>query len=200
MGLFAKFSRKSNDKPSLGPKDAFVIREAEDRDVPELAQIAAEREGDSASAQLSSFQKLLRQNRQTGRALALVGELAKEIIGFAKATYFSPPPDPLPNIAPEGWYLGGVVVAPRFRRRGVANQLTHMRLEWTAQRSSCAYYFVNERNTVSIDLHRHFGFVELTRDFSFPGATFEGGSGILFKLDLRNWRKEHPQQAQRNSP
>ena len=36
----------------------------------------------------------------------------------------------------------------------------------------------------SIDLHRQLGFVELTRDFTFPGASFEGGVGILFNTEL----------------
>ena len=33
-----------------------------------------------------------------------------------------------------------------------------------------------------IALHAPFGFSELTRDFSLPGAQFEGGLGILFEL------------------
>jgi hypothetical protein len=37
---------------------------------------------------------------------------------------------------------------------------------------------------VSIDLHRDLAFVEVTRDFTFPGVTFEGGSGILFMTAL----------------
>ena len=42
----------------------------------------------------------------------------------------------------------------------------------------------NARNTASIELHERFGFEEITRRFSFPGLTFKGGEGILFRLRL----------------
>jgi ribosomal protein S18 acetylase RimI-like enzyme len=78
-----------------------------------------------------------------------------------------------------------VVVGPAHRRRGLGRQLTRVRLDWIRERSTQAYYFANERNQVSIALHRALGFVELTRDFHHPQVQFEGGSGILFACDLR---------------
>jgi hypothetical protein len=79
----------------------------------------------------------------------------------------------------------GVIVTPIFRRRRVAHQLTHTRLQWLAQRASKAYYFASTQNRVSIELHRQFGFVEVTREFFFPNTTFTGGEGILFEIDLK---------------
>ncbi len=77
-----------------------------------------------------------------------------------------------------------MIVDPAHRRRGIAAELTRRRLKWIAERAGEAFYFANARNQVSIDLHARFGFVELTRDFAYPGATFAGGAGILFRADL----------------
>jgi ribosomal protein S18 acetylase RimI-like enzyme len=85
---------------------------------------------------------------------------------------------------PEGWYLGGVVVDPLQRRRGIGARLTRERLAWIAARAGQAYYFVNERNRASIDLHARLGFRELARDIRVTGLTFTGGVGLLFGLDL----------------
>ena len=74
---------------------------------------------------------------------------------------------------------------PILRRRGVGHALTLARLEWIATRSEKAYYFANDRNQASVDLHAVLGFVELTRDFHHPGAQFSEGTGILFECDLR---------------
>jgi GNAT superfamily N-acetyltransferase len=85
---------------------------------------------------------------------------------------------------PEGWYLGGVVVAPARRRRGIGARLTKERLDWIADRAREAYYFVNGRNRASIDLHARFGFREIVRDLRVPGITFSDGIGLLFRADL----------------
>jgi hypothetical protein len=63
--------------------------------------------------------------------------------------------------------------------------LTPQRLAWIGDRADAAYYFANARNVTSIDLHGKLGFIEVTRDFTFPGASFEDGAGILFRVDLR---------------
>jgi hypothetical protein len=62
--------------------------------------------------------------------------------------------------------------------------LTLARLDWIAGRHDQAFYFTNARNVASIELHREFGFAEVTRDFTFPGASFEGGIGVLFRAAL----------------
>jgi ribosomal protein S18 acetylase RimI-like enzyme len=82
--------------------------------------------------------------------------------------------------------LSGVIVRFDLRRRGIARQLTALRIEDLRTATDELFYFVNARNRASIDLHASFGFEELTRDFDFPGATFEGGEGILFGLQLHH--------------
>ncbi len=95
---------------------------------------------------------------------------------------------------PSGWYLLGVIVRDRWRRHGLGRELTKKRVEWIGERADEAWYFSNARNQTSIDLHAQVGFVEVTRDFSFPDASFEGGEGILFRVDLA---KEDPAEIER---
>ena len=116
--------------------------------------------------------------------LLVVASVGGEIAAFARASRWQRPPRSDARAAPAGWYLLGVVVKDQWRRRGIARELTRRRLEWIAERADEAYYFSNARNRASIDLHEQLGFVELTRDFVFPGAEFEGGEGILFRVDL----------------
>ena len=82
----------------------------------------------------------------------------------------------------------GISSASSFGIAGAATEsaleLTRQRLAWISERADEAYYFSNARNRVSVDLHRQLGFVEVTRDFAFPDASFEEGEGILFRVDL----------------
>jgi GNAT superfamily N-acetyltransferase len=115
------------------------------------------------------------------RRLLLVGEQAGELAGYGVAGAFEPAAGAPRNHAPEGWYLLGLVVRPDRRRLGVGAQLTRSRLVWIYERAPQAYYFANRLNLATIALHARFGFQELTRDFWYPGVTFTGGHGILFR-------------------
>ena len=179
MSEFAEYAPGAAAELPLTEADGLRLRAAVAADLPRLAPIAAEREGIAVERALDGLERFFGE-ASAGRALLLVAELGEEAIGFGKASYFSTPPGSPPNVAPEGWYLSGVVVRPRHRRRRVGDALTAARLEWIAARSPRAYYFANVRNRVSIDLHEAFGFVEATRDFVHPHATFEGGVGALF--------------------
>jgi ribosomal protein S18 acetylase RimI-like enzyme len=59
---------------------------------------------------------------------------------------FDPPPDAPANIAPAGYYLTGLLVAPGYRRRGIAEQLTRARMAWTAARVTEIWFFANAAN------------------------------------------------------
>jgi predicted O-methyltransferase YrrM/ribosomal protein S18 acetylase RimI-like enzyme len=179
MSEFAAYAPGATTGPMLTEADGLSLRPARAEDLLRLAPIAAAREGIPLERALEGFERFFAET-SAGHALLLIAELAGAAIGFGRASYFTPPPDSPPNMAPEGWYLAGVVVSPGSRRRGVGAALTEARLEWIAARSPRAYYFANERNQVTIDLHRAFGFVEATRDFVHPHATFEGGRGVLF--------------------
>jgi len=187
---FADYTPRSEgpERPSrLEASDGLVIRESRGSDLVEVAEIAAEREGQTLREWRLVFEQFLEESQTTERSLLLVAGLHEGVIGYGKAAYFTPPAGSAPNVAPEGWYLTGVVVRPEFRRRGVGKALTTARLAWIAARSAIVYYVANERNRVSIELHRAFGFSERTRDFYHPGVSFTDGAGILFACDLGGW-------------
>ena len=116
----------------------------------------------------------------------VVAESGGEIVGYGRVRLWEPErePEAPAGTAPSGYYLSGVFVRADLRRRGVAAALTQARLEWIGERADEAWFFANARNAASIELHGRFGFEEFTRRFSFPGVTFEGGEGILFRLSL----------------
>lgn len=107
--------------------------------------------------------------------VVLVAVTQGEVIGVAK-THFHPDPE---GSSPAGHYLGGLVVSPRFRRRGVGSALTRARLEWIWSRASVAHYFANEHNTSSINLHEALGFRPVARFSEIRGVTAEDGRSEL---------------------
>ncbi len=44
-------------------------------------------------------------------------------------------------------------------------------------------FVVNARNSPSIELHKELGFTLESTKFHMPGVEFEGGAGLLFRLD-----------------
>ena len=180
MSKFAEFTPRSSPPAEVGK---LVIRSASPPDLPALARIAAEREGEPVAQWLTAFEHI-HADTAGGQSLLVVAAVNGAIAGYGKAGYFTPPAGSPANVAPAGFYLTGVIVAPAYRRRGLGLELTRARLDWIAARSPRAYYFANARNRVTIDLHQKLGFVELTRDFSHPQVRFEGGAGILFGCDL----------------
>jgi RimJ/RimL family protein N-acetyltransferase len=183
LSRFADYEPGSESRVRLHTPDDLDIHPASSDDLPALAAIAAEREGDPAAKWLESLGRTLGRVR-TGSALLLVATIADEPVAYAKAERYMPA-EPAPcNAAPGGWYLGGVVVRPEDRRRGVGAALTEARLDWISGRAGTAYYFANARNKASIDLHAALGFREMARDFHHPNAQFEGGLGILFAADV----------------
>jgi aminoglycoside 6'-N-acetyltransferase I len=105
-----------------------------------------------------------------------VAEAGGDVVGYSRLRFHR-------KTEPPGYYLGGVVVDPAWRRHGVGTKLTVCRIEaaWAAG-ADVIYYFANARNEASIAMHRGFGFEELRRPFEFPGVTFAGGVGVLFGL------------------
>ena len=104
------------------------------------------------------------------------------VVGWAK-THYWPRGD---GTAGAGHYLGGVTVAPRHRRKGIADALTARRLKWIRNRAADAWYIASASNLASIALHKRWGFEEVARSSSFHGTEFTGGTGILFHAAIEN--------------
>ena len=173
MALFADYEPERHGGPAL---DGLRTRVAAEGDVEALAALRVARGDATPDEARLSFQHLLGRARRDG-ALVLVAEHRGCVVGYGAANPLGPP-------LPDGWYLGGVIVSESMRRRGVGTRLTRERLDWIATRAAEAFYFVNERNRSSIDLHARFGFREISRDIRVPGVTFTGGVGLLFRADL----------------
>lgn len=160
------------------------VREATAADAPEIVAAMVERHDEEPQG----FAAQLAREIAASEALVLVATVDGRFAGFGRAAFFEPAVGAPADSAPAGWYLFGVLVTPQHRRRGIARELTRRRLEWIAARSDAAYYIANALNRASLDLHKEFSFSELTRDFSFPDATFTGGVGVLCRADLRAGR------------
>ncbi|MGH7178577.1 MAG: GNAT family N-acetyltransferase [Tepidisphaeraceae bacterium] len=182
--MFAEYSPRTARGREPTPA-GLVVRPARLEDSDAMAKIAWERNGGELADYAKRFVRDLSNHPRPPDELWLTALLDGEVAGYGKAGVFTPPSDAPSNCAPGGWYLFGVTVAPQFRRRGIARELTRARLAHIARLSDRAYYFANAQNRASIDLHAQFGFTELTRDFHFPGTSFTGGVGILFQVVLR---------------
>jgi ribosomal protein S18 acetylase RimI-like enzyme len=175
---FAEY--RPRDRGGETPEN-LVVRMATEADCATI--VAIERERDAETNLERAFARCQVHVADDGVCL-LVAEAGGETCGFARAAWFEPPEDAPADGAPAGWYLFGVIVRDRWRRRGIGALLTETRLAWIAERADEAYYFANALNRASLDLHERLGFRELTRSFTFPGASFQGGTGVLSRIDL----------------
>ena len=182
--LFEKFSVVPREPSRPGLPGPLTVRPAEMQDVDALGRISADREGGDAPTHSAMFKRAIEDDGTCCTSFALVAEVEGDIIGFGKVRHLNGARADDGSASPEGWYLTGVVVDPRFRRQGVGSRLTEVRLQWISGRSRFAYYFSNAGNSVSIMLHRRFSFVEVARGSEFAGVSFAGGEGVLFRADL----------------
>ena len=119
----------------------------------------------------------------SGDRAILAAAVRGEIVGMAK-THFHGEPD---ADVPAGHFLGGIEVAPDFRRRRIGSALTRARMDWIWARATSVFYFANEHNTASIAMHEALGFRPVGRFPSIHGVTADHGrSGlILFAASRR---------------
>ena len=153
------------------------IREASPDDLPHVARVC------DASGRARWTAEMLTPEEVR---VVLVALSEGEIVGVAK-THFHGEPD---GDAPAGHYLGGIVVAPDSRRRGVGGSLTRSRLEWIRARSPRAYYFTDEENEASIRMHEVLGFRLVGRFSEIRGSrpNVPGSALLLFDLPLSDPR------------
>ncbi|MBD7993917.1 GNAT family N-acetyltransferase [Arthrobacter sp. Sa2CUA1] len=111
--------------------------------------------------------------------VVLVAVMQGAVVGVAKTHHYLGPEDN----APAGHYLGGVEVAPEFRRRGIGSELTRVRLELIWAWASAAYYFTNEHNTASIRMHETHAFRPVARLREIRGVTADDGRSELILFE-----------------
>lgn len=186
-GGFATYDATS-PSPRLDPIST-TVRAATLDDVAALSRLAVAENRRSpsdgrGSTSCEHWRELFMNNLGRDDRHVTVAEAATGLVAYARTGRFVPAADALANTAPAGWYLTGLSVDPDWRRRGIARALTEERLDWVAARADVAWYFANAGNRVSLALHASLGFVEVTRDFSFPGVEFPGGAGVLCRVDL----------------
>ncbi|MHB1533128.1 MAG: GNAT family N-acetyltransferase [Acidimicrobiales bacterium] len=156
------------------------VRLAGEDDLAPLAQLAEAHSGVSGGW----AERLEADLSDDDRAL-FVAEVEQAVAGYGRVRWFSPPPGSPTATGPAGWYLGGLVVAPAWRGCGAGAALTWARVGWVAESADEVWHYANARNAVSLALHAAVGFEEVTRDFSVPGVSFDGGVGVLCRLRLR---------------
>jgi ribosomal protein S18 acetylase RimI-like enzyme len=143
------------------------------------AALAVERDGGRPSDWRASLERNLgAEDRAT-----FVARTGDDVAGYGTVGWFAPRTSDPTSPAPDGWYLLGLLVAPRYRRRGVGRALTAARLRWVAGRGDRVWYFASSANPASIDLHTGFGFRLVDAPVEVPGVTFTA-TGQLYALDL----------------
>ncbi|MCC9309743.1 GNAT family N-acetyltransferase [Kitasatospora sp. RB6PN24] len=150
------------------------LSEASAGDIDQLAALQTEVRGGGVA------QWAERIGRAVGaeRSVVVVARVDGEITGYANVTFLPEHPG---DGAPDGYYLSGVTVSPRWRRQGVGRALTRWRMAWVWARDPSVWCFVSARNRASLDLHTALGFVEVRRAPVLQGVSFEGGSGALLR-------------------
>ncbi|GAB3417954.1 GNAT family N-acetyltransferase [Flindersiella endophytica] len=164
----------------------FTIRQAGLDDVDRVVGFAIAHLGGDLATWITRFDPDIHEPR---RCLLIAesssGEDGSGVIAYGRVSYFERPLDSPPSVAPAGYYLGGVLVDPLARRFGVGRALTVARMEWVRERADELWYFANARNEASLEMHQELGFEEVSRSFTFPGVTFEGGEGVLAVVRFR---------------
>lgn len=174
--LFAPYQPDAHGVPL---SDA-LIRRGTREDLAFTGVLSAQREGGVPAEWTAQHQRKFADPTQA----LFVAEHEGEVIGYGWLAWLDPEAQGGRN-APEGWYLGGVVVAPAFRRRGLGRRLTQARIDWALDRADAVHYVVSASNQASRTLHATLGFAEITTDFRFPGVVFSRDDGILCRLDRR---------------
>ena len=173
------------DAAPVGPRyGAECVRRARTDDVDAITRISAEREGLAPDTIRHRIDAEIGGAGMGDAWCVFVAEIDAEVVAFGRVRYLTHAEGGLPPSLPEGWHLTGVVVTPRFRRRGLGAALTEARLDWLRGRADEVFYVSNLANRTSIALHAAFGFEEVARDFDYPRAGRRAGEGAAFRLAL----------------
>ncbi len=151
----------------------MIVRPMHGSDVADVAAIEARMFGDPWPA--ASFREMLAQRH----TIALVGEEAEQVVGYAIGT----------AIADEGEVLNLAVDTP-WQRRGFGRTLVERLLELLQERGALALYLeVRASNQAAIGLYRGFGFQPMGRRKGYYRAPREDAVTMVRKVDTRMAKK-----------
>lgn len=170
---FAAYTPHPAERPA--PASA-VLAEATADDVPALATLQVRARDGSASG----WARRIERARRAERSLVVSAKVSGAAVGYASAAFL--PEHPVDR-APAGYYLTGVTVDDRWRRRGIARLLTLRRMDWVRERDPAVWCFISAENRASLDLHRELGFEQVTSGPSFQGVGFACGEGRLLRAE-----------------
>ena len=164
--------------PRFDPRD---VRPARVADVEAIAAISLARDGGDPEDVTRRIRGELDAMAPDGAWTVFVAEVDGAVVAYGRIRRLEQGDEP--DGVPAGWHLTGVVVDPAHRRRGIAHALVEARLDWAAERTDTVYYFVNERNRPSIDLHAAFGF-ELVGPVAHARSNLTAEHGRLYRVRL----------------
>lgn len=168
----------------------ILFRRATEKDSIGIAKLTHARDGEKNNKSLEYF--IERTNSELKDIVVatdfhmLVAEVNGEIVGFGRSILYDLNKIIVPHKAPSGWYLMGVIVNEEFRRRGIGQVLTQIRIEEISKISNEVFYIVNAENKSSIKLHEKIGFEIIDEGAGFLKVTFSGGKGYLCRKILNH--------------
>ncbi|MGO9752366.1 MAG: N-acetyltransferase family protein [Solirubrobacteraceae bacterium] len=158
----------------LGPATSITVRRARHEDLDRLIALAIA-EGEDRELTHRRFHA----DSQTEVRELFLATPDGQLAGYGRTCRFERETGAPANVAPNGYHLSGILVASSWRRRGIGEELTWTRLVWVLERAAEAWHFTNARHRASLALHAKLGFAEVTRDFTYPGVSFDSGLGLL---------------------
>lgn len=152
------------------------LAEAVESDLAELAALQVGVRGGVRGGTLPEWSGRIARTMRSALSAVVVARVGTEIAGYGNVMYLARHPE---DDAPEGYYLMGVSVAHRWRRRGIGDAMTRWRMAWVWERAPEVWCFVSAANPASVDLHLTLGFVEVRRAPALQGVPFDSGEGVL---------------------
>ena len=182
MNLFAEYEPEV--RSSLNYQVQLVV--ADTSHIEGVARLIAERNNIKVGELISSLERTFERAERDEIAFQMfVAVDDYTVVGYGKCQWLAASTIDGAHGLPDGWYLMGMIVDSNYRRQGIGRRLCEARVRWIKQQADEAFYYVNALNEVSIRLHKHLGFREISRSFGFPGLVFQGGQGgVLFKADF----------------
>lgn len=157
-------------------KETTIVRKALRKDAREIAQLIAAEYGHTPQ---SYYQRTLQDLDDPLNKFVCLVEIDNKIVGYGRLKRFEGTHYPYPG--PNGWYLMGLLVHPKFRKKGIAKKIIKFRMDFLEKISTHVYYVTNETNAGSIKAHERYGFKEIERGKGFMSVEFQNEKGILFK-------------------